>query len=222
MEDEKSSKAIRDQRFIPMVSCGSQLNYSIRSRAFQAKRSPEVPNLSFRLFVFKHRALHSSASLYSPLYAVFCAISQPLAPRDPPCSLLPLPSFPLAWSHSHSSQTGPPIPQKPSPNISCSCLAPAGTRQLETASTSVLSLIILPSQVAAVVSFQVHIAPFTKGFSSTIRLLSPNTTGVDALQAPRPLCLLPLLSTTQCHWLVSLQMSKYKFGFFFILLNIWP
>ena len=73
MEDEKSSKAIRVQWFIPVVPCGSQLNYSIRSRAFQAKRSPEVPNLSFRLLVFKHKALHSSASPYSPLYAAFCA-----------------------------------------------------------------------------------------------------------------------------------------------------
>lgn len=170
MEDEKSSKAIRVQWFIPVVPCGSQLNYSIRSRAFQAKRNPEVPNLSFRLLVFKHKALHSSASPYLPLYAAFSATSQPLcSTSDPPCSLLPLPPFLLAWSHSHPFQTGPPFPQKPFPNIACSCLAPAGTCQLETASPSTSSLVTLPSQVTAVVSFHVHPAPFTKGFSSTVK-----------------------------------------------------
>lgn len=81
--DEKSSKAIRVQWFIPVVPCGSQLNYSIRSHAFQAKRSSEVPNLSFRLLVFKHKAFPSSASPYPPLHAVFCTISEPLCCQWP-------------------------------------------------------------------------------------------------------------------------------------------
>lgn len=167
--DEKSSKAIRVQWFIPVVPCGSQLNYSIRSHAFQAKRSSEVPNLSFRLLVFKHKAFPSSASPYPPLHAVFCTISEPLCSvSDPSCTLL-LPSFWLAWRNLHPFQIGSPFPQKPSSNITFFCLAPAGTYQLETASHSALSLVILPFQVTAVVSFHVHVLPFTKGFSSTIK-----------------------------------------------------
>lgn len=83
MGDKKSSKAIRVQWFIPVVPCGSQLIYSIRSHAFEAKRSPEVPNLSFRLLVFKHGALCSSAPPHLPLYSAFCATPSPSAPRLP-------------------------------------------------------------------------------------------------------------------------------------------
>lgn len=53
-----------------------------------------------------------------------------------------------------------------------------------------------------------------RGFHPQLKLLSPNTTAVDALQPLRPLCLLPFLSPTQYHWLVSWQTSKYKFGVF--------
>lgn len=128
MEDKKSSKAIGVQWFIPVVPCGSQLNYSMRSCAFQATRSPEVPNLSFRLLLFKHKALLSSASLYSPLSAAFCASSQALCSiSDALCSLLLLPSFPLAWSQLHPFQTGSPFPQNSSLNTACCCSAPAIT-----------------------------------------------------------------------------------------------
>lgn len=60
-----------------------------------------------------------------------------------------------------------------------------------------------------------------RGFHPQLSLISPNTTAVDALQPLGPLCLLPFLNPTQCHWLVSLQTSKYKSGFL-ILLSIWP
>lgn len=171
MEDEKSSKAIRDRWFIPMVSCGSQLNYSIRSRAFQAKRSPEVPNLSFRLLVFKHRALHSSASPYSPLYAVFCGTSQPLAPPVTHhahfyhCHPSDLPGA----THALSRQVllSPRSPRQTLLTPARPLLAPASWRQ--PVPVCYLSLIILPFHVTAVVSFQVHIGPFIKRFSSTIR-----------------------------------------------------
>lgn len=127
MEDKKSGKAIGVQWFIPVVPCGSQLNYSIRSCAFQAKRSPEVPNLSFRLLLFKHKALLSSVSLYSALYAAFCAGSQALCSvSDALCSLLLLPSFPLAWSQLHPFQTGSTSPSTGPLNTACCCLGPAG------------------------------------------------------------------------------------------------
>lgn len=102
------------------------------------------------------------------------------------------------------------FPLKPSLNISCSCSAPAGTWQLEAG----CHLISSPSQVTAVFSRHVPMAPFSqRGFHSQLRLLSPNSPAVDGLQLPRPLCLLPFLSPTQCHWLVSLQTGRAKFGF---------
>lgn len=127
MEDEKSSKAIGVQWFIPVVPCSSQLNYSIRSCAFQAKRSPEVPNLSFRLPLFKHKALLSSASLYSSLYAAFCRAPRPSAPsvmysaHSYCChhSLLPGASYTLSRQVL--------LPSNSSPlNTACCCSAPAG------------------------------------------------------------------------------------------------
>lgn len=85
-----------------------------------------------------------SSQLSFPILAPLCCFLWHFAAlgssSDPPCSLLPLPSFSLAWSHSCSFQINPPFPQKPSPNIAYSCSAPAGTRQLETASPGVLSI----------------------------------------------------------------------------------
>lgn len=80
MEGKKLSKAIRVQWFIPVVPCGSLLNYSIRSPAFQAKRSPEVPNPAFRLLIFNHGAPSSSASPCPPLYATPCHLPALLLP----------------------------------------------------------------------------------------------------------------------------------------------
>lgn len=174
MGDKKSSKAIRVQWFIPVVPCGSQLIYSIRSLAFEAKRSPEVPNLSFRLLVFKHGALCSSAPPHLPLYSAFCATPQPFCSQEHSAAHSKVPV------HQHSS------------------------------SHHLMSLLLSLSVLAQL---------FTKGFSSTIK--SPNTTAVDALQPLGPLCLLQFLNPAQCHWLVSLQTSKYKSGFL-ILLSIWP
>lgn len=195
MEDEKSSKAIGVQWFIPVVPCSSQLNYSIRSCAFQAKRSPEVPNLSFRLLLFKHRALLSSASLYSPLYTVFCASSQALCSvSDALCSLLLLPSFPLAWSQLHPFQTGSSFPQNSSLNHCFQLLSPCWYHQLEEPSLSASSLIFSPSQVTpAALSMSTQLLLQT-GLHPQLGFLSPNTTAVAALHPPRPLCLLSFLS----------------------------
>lgn len=148
MEDKKSSKAIGVQWFIPVVPCGSQLNYSIRSCAFQANRSPEVPNLSFRLLLFKHKALLSSASLYSPLCAAFCASSQALSSAsDGLCSLLLLPSFPLAWSQLHPLHTSSPFPQHRSLKYCLLLLSPCWYPQMGKPSLSASSLVISSSQV---------------------------------------------------------------------------
>lgn len=213
MEGEKSSKAIGVQWFIPVVPCSSQLNYSIRSCAFQAKRSPEVPNLSFRLHLFKHKALLSSASLYSPLYAAFCASSQALCSvSDELCSLL-LPSFPLAWSQLHPFQTGSPFPQHRSLKYCLLLLRSCWYHQLEEPPLSASSLVISPSQVTPALSMLTQLLLQT-GLHPQLGFLSPHTTAVSALHPSRPLCLLSFLSPIQCHCLVPLQTNKYKFRFF--------
>jgi len=205
MEDEKSSKAIRVQWFIPVVPCGSQLNYSIRSQAFQAKRSTEVPNPSFRLLVFKHRALHSSASPYSPFDAAFCATSQPLcSDSNPRCSLLLLPLFLLAWSCSHPPHTGPPFPRSPSQTLLAPTrplLVPASWRRpvpvhYPSSSCHLRSLLLSLSMLTQLL--------LQRSFHPQLRLLSCNKTSVDALQPSSLLCLLPFLSPAQCPWLLSL------------------
>lgn len=212
MEDKKSSKAIGVQRFIPVVPCSSQLNYSIRSCAFQAKRSPEVPNLSFRLLLFKHKALLSSASLFLSLYAAFCAGSQALCSiSDELCSLLLLPSFPLAWSQLHPFQTGSPFPQHRS--LKCLLLfRPCWYHQLEEPPLSASSLVISPSRVTPALSMFTQVL-LQMGLHPQLGFLSPHTTVVAALHPPRPLCLLSFLSPIQCHCLVPLQTNKYKFRF---------
>lgn len=190
MEDEKSSKAIGVQWFIPVVPCGSQLNYSIRSCAFQAKRSPEVPNLSFRLLLFKQKALLSSASLYSPLYAAFCTSSQALCSvSDALCSLLLLPSFPLAWSQLYPFQTGSPFPQHRSLKYCLLLLRPCWHHQLEEPPLSASSLVISLSQVTPELSMFTQLL-LQMGLHPQLVFLSPNTTAVAALHPSRPLCIL--------------------------------
>lgn len=194
MEDEKSSKAIGVQWFIPVVPCGSQLNYSIRSCAFQAKRSPEVPNLSFRLLLFKHKALLSSASLYSPLSAAFCASSQALCSiSDALCSLLLLPSFPLARSQLHPFQTDSPFPQNSSLKHCLLLLSPC-YHQLEEPRLSASSLVISRSQVTPAALSMFTQLLLQMGLHPQLGFLNPNTTAGAALHPPRPLCLLPFLS----------------------------